>query len=64
VAFEVDDLQAAVDRLAADGDGLVGGRVLKSQVMQAQPFSVVSMRACKSRFVGHVRYSEGQCMHE
>jgi hypothetical protein len=44
VAFEVDDLQAAVDRLAADGDGLVGGRVLKSQMMQAQPFSVVSMR--------------------
>ena len=25
VAFEVDDLQAAVDRLAADGYGLVGG---------------------------------------
>ena len=25
VAFEVDDLQAAVDRLAADGFGLVGG---------------------------------------
>jgi catechol 2,3-dioxygenase-like lactoylglutathione lyase family enzyme len=24
VAFEVDDLQAAVDRLAADGYGLVG----------------------------------------
>ncbi len=25
VAFEVDDLQAAIDRLAADGYGLVGG---------------------------------------
>jgi catechol 2,3-dioxygenase-like lactoylglutathione lyase family enzyme len=25
VAFEVDDLQAALDRLAADGYGLVGG---------------------------------------
>jgi catechol 2,3-dioxygenase-like lactoylglutathione lyase family enzyme len=25
VAFEVDDLQAAADRVAADGDGLVGG---------------------------------------
>ena len=25
VAFEIDDLQAAVDRLAADGYGLVGG---------------------------------------
>ena len=25
MAFEVDDLQAAVDRLAADGYGLVGG---------------------------------------
>jgi catechol 2,3-dioxygenase-like lactoylglutathione lyase family enzyme len=25
IAFEVDDLQAAVDRLAADGYGLVGG---------------------------------------
>jgi catechol 2,3-dioxygenase-like lactoylglutathione lyase family enzyme len=25
VAFEVDDLQATVDRLAADGYGLVGG---------------------------------------
>jgi catechol 2,3-dioxygenase-like lactoylglutathione lyase family enzyme len=25
VAFEVDDLQAAVDRLVADGYGLVGG---------------------------------------
>jgi catechol 2,3-dioxygenase-like lactoylglutathione lyase family enzyme len=25
VAFEVDDLRAAVDRLAADGYGLVGG---------------------------------------
>jgi catechol 2,3-dioxygenase-like lactoylglutathione lyase family enzyme len=25
VAFEVDELQAAVDRLAADGYGLVGG---------------------------------------
>ncbi|MDP9335125.1 MAG: VOC family protein [Actinomycetota bacterium] len=25
VAFEVDDLQAAVDRLAADGYGLIGG---------------------------------------
>jgi catechol 2,3-dioxygenase-like lactoylglutathione lyase family enzyme len=25
VAFEVDDLQAAVDALAADGYGLVGG---------------------------------------
>lgn len=25
VAFEVDDLQAAVDRVAADGNGLVGG---------------------------------------
>ena len=25
VALEVDDLQAAVDRLAADGYGLVGG---------------------------------------
>jgi hypothetical protein len=25
VAFEVDDLQTAVDRLAADGFGLVGG---------------------------------------
>jgi hypothetical protein len=25
VSFEVDDLQAAVDRLAADGYGLVGG---------------------------------------
>ena len=25
VAFEVDDLQAIVDRLAADGYGLVGG---------------------------------------
>jgi catechol 2,3-dioxygenase-like lactoylglutathione lyase family enzyme len=25
VAFEVDDLQAATDRLAADGYGLVGG---------------------------------------
>jgi hypothetical protein len=25
VAFEVDNLQAAVDRLAADGYGLVGG---------------------------------------
>jgi len=25
VAFEVDDLRAAVDRLAADGHGLVGG---------------------------------------
>ena len=25
VAFEVDDLQGAVDRLAADGYGLVGG---------------------------------------
>ena len=25
VAFEVDDLQAAVDRLATDGYGLVGG---------------------------------------
>jgi len=25
VAFEVDDLQAAVDRLAADGYGVVGG---------------------------------------
>ena len=25
VAFEVDDLQAEVDRLAADGYGLVGG---------------------------------------
>jgi catechol 2,3-dioxygenase-like lactoylglutathione lyase family enzyme len=25
VAFEVDDLQAAVDQLAADGYGLVGG---------------------------------------
>jgi catechol 2,3-dioxygenase-like lactoylglutathione lyase family enzyme len=25
VAFEVDDLQAAVDRVAADGYGLVGG---------------------------------------
>jgi catechol 2,3-dioxygenase-like lactoylglutathione lyase family enzyme len=25
VAFEVDDLQAVVDRLAADGYGLVGG---------------------------------------
>ena len=25
VAFEVDDLQAAVDRLAMDGYGLVGG---------------------------------------
>jgi len=44
VAFGVDDLQAAVDRLAADSDGLVGGRVLKSQMMQAQPLSVVSIR--------------------
>jgi hypothetical protein len=25
VAFEIDDLQAEVDRLAADGYGLVGG---------------------------------------
>jgi len=25
VAFEIDDLHAAVDRLAADGYGLVGG---------------------------------------
>ena len=25
VAYEVDDLQAAIDRLAADGYGLVGG---------------------------------------
>ena len=25
VAFEVDDLQAAVDQLAADGYGLIGG---------------------------------------
>lgn len=25
MAFEVDDLQAAVDRVAADGNGLVGG---------------------------------------
>ena len=25
VAFEVDDLQAVTERLAADGDGLVGG---------------------------------------
>ena len=25
IAFEVDDLQAAVDKLAADGYGLIGG---------------------------------------
>ncbi len=32
VAFEVDDLQDAVDRLAADGYGLVGHRPVRAQL--------------------------------
>ena len=69
VAFEVDDLQAAVDRLAADGYGLVGGIGQYEHAQEpgdagSTTFLWYPCAACESRFVGHVRYSEGQCRHE